>query len=42
MFIKGWAVKDFILFFALVTVAVLVVKWAGSKIPQLGKVTDKM
>lgn len=42
MNLSSWKVKDFVLFFVMVTVAVLVVKYIGSKITVVGKITEKM
>ena len=42
MFFKGWGIKDFLVFFVIVTLCVLVAKFIGDKIPVIGKVTSRI
>jgi len=42
MFFKGWDIKNYLGFFALVIIAILVVKFVGSKLPAVGKISEKI
>ena len=40
--LKGWQIKDYVVFMILVVVAILVTKFIGAKIPAVGAITDKI
>jgi len=42
MQVKGWKIADFLVFFVMTIVAVLVAKAIGDAIPAVGKVTSRI
>jgi hypothetical protein len=39
MNVRGWAIRDYITFFVLTVLAVIVARWLGGAVPAVGKIT---